>query len=104
MINEPRFDDTDPIQCGGCPEPAHCTAIVDGEVTPLCADCLHESTFICPDCPSLEARHWSCYGRRLYVSPALYCASCFKSKDDAAHASWAARQDEYRDDFQQERR
>lgn len=100
-MTDPRFDDSTPLECSGCAEPAHMTAVVDGKTTPLCPDCLHDSTFVCGNCTE---RFWSCDGRRLYVSASLYCPKCFTAIDDAAHQTWQQRQDEHKDRMNQERR
>jgi hypothetical protein len=99
--DEPRFDDSSPLQCGGCSEPTDVTAVIEHQTTPICSDCFHDSTFVCAGCSD---RFWSCDARRLYLSASLFCEACFKERDDAAHASWAARQDEHRDDFNNVRR
>ncbi len=93
--------DESPLDCAGCAEPPTTAEIVAGKLTPLCSDCFHDSTFVCPDC---SERHWSAYGVRVFVSPSLYCQPCAKVKDDGINASWQARQDEHRDEFQQRRR
>lgn len=98
---DPRFDDSTPLECAGCAEPTEVTTVIDGQMTPICHDCLHDSTFICAGCVS---RFWQVDGHRLYISPALYCGQCFRGVDDAAHQTWTARQDEHRDDFNQHRR
>jgi hypothetical protein len=100
-MTNPYECDSSPLECACCAEPTQATAIVDGKRTPICAACHHDSTFICAGCSD---RFWSCAARRLYVSATLFCESCFMERDDAAHASWAARQDEHKDRFQQVRR
>lgn len=98
---EPRFDDSAPLECGGCAEPTDTTAVVARVTTPICADCLHDSTFVCAQC---SERFWSVSGKRFYVSPALYCPDCFRVKDDACHASWQKHLDDAKDVINQVRR
>jgi hypothetical protein len=98
---EPRFDDESPLECSGCAEPTQAEAIVDGKRTPICAECHHDSTFVCAGCSD---RFWSADGARLYVSPSLYCHQCHKERADGASVSWQQRQDEHKDRFQQVRR
>ena len=100
-MNNPYENNEQPLECAGCADEATMTAVVEGETTPLCADCFHDSTFICPDC---NDRFWQCDGVRIFVSPLLWCRPCADAKDDAINRSWQQVRDEHKDHFHQVRR
>jgi hypothetical protein len=103
MIN-PYERDESPMDCSGCAGTPHTSELISGQRVLVCSACLHDSTFVCPDCPVHEHRHWIADGIRVYVSPTIYCGEHAKEKQDAAEQWWEQRQNEYKDEMNQERR
>ena len=59
-------------ECGGCGDPTDTLATINGKTQSCCPNCLHDSTFQCPDC--IE-RFWTADGYRMTMKE-IVCAGC----------------------------
>jgi hypothetical protein len=89
-------------ECSGCGDPTDTTATINGQTQSVCANCLHDSVFTCPDCVE---RFWMSDGVRMTRSE-IVCGPCsaFRPLEIVGRMRELIRDQVKSDDFDQVRR